>query len=147
MVVQIHALDKELPTWTGDVEASVSLNTLNNLCKQKVGYIQIEQKHASLIHDILAIALFKSASEDRKNFLPVLQYCNKNVLLELVRPAGCNHEFYTSLVKINDEFRECGKVFVYRLTSYWSKDWEHPLQPIALFREKSQKYLVAKQNQ
>ena len=102
-----------------------------------------------MIPDVLTIVLFKCTAEVIEDFFPVHQICKENVLLELMRPTGdSNCEFYTSLEEVNKitdfKNREVGKVLVYRLAHYWSKDWEHPLQPIALFREKSEKYLVTK---
>ena len=147
MVVQSHALDEELPSWAGSIDADITMDALNNLCKQKFGYIQKKLKIASLIHDVLTIVLFKCAAEVREDFLPVVQNCKENVLLELMRPPENIHcEFYTSLSKVkkNEEFRDVEKVLVYRLAHHWSKDWEHPLQPTKLFKDKAEKYMTTK---
>ena len=144
MVVQSHALDEELPVWAGYLDACISKYTLNNLYKQKFGYIQKESKNARLLHDVLTIVLFKCAAELKEDYLPVLQKSNETVLLELMRPPGDSYcEFYTSLAKVkqNEEFRENGKVLVYRLAHHWTKNWEHPLQSIAIFREKAEEYM------
>ena len=147
MAVQMHALDEELPAFSGSIDASLSMNALNNLCKQKVGYIKKESKYARLIHDVLTIVLFKCTAELKEDFLPVLQNSNETVLLELMRPPEDSHcEFYTPLVKVkkNEEFREVVKVLVYRLAYHWTKNWEHPLQSIAIFKEKAEKYICQK---
>nr|XP_022312288.1 uncharacterized protein LOC111117454 isoform X2 [Crassostrea virginica] len=143
MVVQSHALDEELQSWAGLIETNVTKDALNNLCKQKFGYIQKESKNARLIHDVLTIVLFKCTAELKEDFLPVVQQSHKTVLLELMRPPDDIHcEFYTSLAKVkkNEDFREVGKVLLHRLAHDWTKNWEHPLQSTAIFKEKSEKY-------
>ena len=144
MVVQNHALDKEIPVWAGYIDAYITKDALNNLCKKTFRYIQKKSKNASLIHDVLTIVLFKCAAEFKEEFLPVLRNCTERVLLEFMRPYGdSNCEFYTSLAKVrkNEEFRENAKVLVYRLAHHWTKNWEHPLQSTAIFREKAEEYM------
>ena len=144
MVVQNHALDEEIPVWAGYIDAYITKDALNNLCKQKFGYIKKESKNARLIHDVLTIVLFKCTAELKEDFFPIVQYSNVTVLLELMRPPGDSCcEFYTSLAKVrkNEEFRENAKVLVYRLAHHWTKNWEHPLQSTAIFREKAEEYM------
>nr|XP_022344027.1 uncharacterized protein LOC111137072 isoform X3 [Crassostrea virginica] len=44
MVVQSQALNEELPHWVGHLDADITKDALNNLCKQKFGYIKMKRR-------------------------------------------------------------------------------------------------------
>ena len=147
MVVQSHALDEELPSWAGSIDADITIDALNNLCKQKFEYIQTREKNASLRHDILTIVLFKCAAEHDNVFLAVLNHSKENVLQELMRSSfKCDCEFYTSFKErkeITLIFKWVGKTLVKRLAPHE----KHPLHETDLFKEKAKKYMCSNHNQ
>lgn len=73
---------------------------------------------------MLTIVLFKSAAETKETFLPVVQKCLVDIIIQLLTPANGTYgnlycEFKGAANK-NYQFRDCGKICVLRLAEKYN---------------------------
>lgn len=148
MCVQQHNIEEEPKEWAGHMSAEISKNNLMNLAKTS-SLLQVENKIATPAHELLTTALIKCAAETKELFLPMLQLCESDVFLQLLRPADSPHSElyfeYTSMYDSNESkkySRDIGKMCAYRLTQKFKKEEiNHPLMTVELVKEKYFHYL------
>lgn len=89
-------------------------------------------------------ALFKSVAERIHIFLPVLQVCNSDVFLQLLRPSDGSHSdlYYKYIYMLSKLSRDVGKTCAYRLACIYTKqEIAHPLMSVELVKDKYIQYL------
>lgn len=83
MCVQQHNLEEELETWASHISVEITKHNLLNLAKTSC-LIHVDNKIATLAHDLLTTVLFKCAAEKKEIFFPVLQLCQSDVFHQLL---------------------------------------------------------------
>lgn len=105
----------------------------------------IEVEAASLTHEILSVALFKSAADKKEILSPVLLNCEVDLIIQLLRPAdSIQSEILCEFMDAskNSQFRESAKACVFQLArKHKEEEINHPLRTIGFVEEKLKKYL------
>lgn len=143
MCVQQHNLEEEPKNWAGIMSVEMTKHNLNELAKTS-GFLKVNDKTASLVHELLTTVLIKSASESEVLVLPVLQMCKNDVVIQLLRPAGSTHnDLYLEYMNHTNELsKNIGKICAYRLAKIYEKQGiTHPLVTVELVHEKYVEYL------
>lgn len=145
--VQQHNLEEEPRMWAGQISAEISKHNLMEVAKTS-GLLHVDTRRATLAHELLTTVLFKSAIEKREMVFPVLQMCDIEVFIQLLRPTDNTHndlylEFpYTDSSQIS---RDAGKICAYRLAQIYTKqEITHPLMKVEFVKKKYYKYLYRK---
>lgn len=143
MCVQQHNLEEEpAETLHGHISAEITKPNLMDLAKTSC-LLHVENKIATLAHDLLTTVLFKCAAEKTEIFSPVLQLCQSDVFLQLLRPAGSTDSdlYFEYLPDVKN--RNVGKMCTYRLACmYKNQEINHPLMAVELVKDKYAKYLT-----
>lgn len=133
MCVQQHNLEEEPEKWAGYISADITKHNLMELCKTS-GLLQVENEIATLAHDLLTTVLLKTATENRDIFLPVLEVCDIDVFLQLLRPTVSTHsDLY---LEFPDTYssrysRDAGKICAKRMVQVYEKqEITHPLMTV-----------------
>ena len=142
LCVQTHNSDTEVNPWAGFIDADVTNKAIEDTIQRNPGYFHTEMLKTTLKHDILTIALFKSAAVDLGLiFRPVIENCGTNILLELLRPGTETEcEFYTRLQRKRDK-----NSVIHKIGRVCGRQWEqmnHPLQSDECFKCRYEKYLT-----
>ncbi|XP_052713510.1 uncharacterized protein LOC128187251 [Crassostrea angulata] len=147
MCVQEHNCEEEPTEWAGLISADISKYALAEIFST-TGYVLFETKTATLAHDILTTAIYKSAAMMHEYLIIVVQQSKIDMLLQLLRPPGSsNNDLSCDFIDVHKsrEFKRIGKVFVERYASKYREhdinDIFHPLQTLYFIREKYLKYL------
>ncbi|XP_062573849.1 uncharacterized protein LOC134235715 [Saccostrea cucullata] len=149
MCVIKHKHGDELTSWAGTVDAFLTKDAFQNVAKMS-GFVRVENGVEKLSHEVLTIALFKAAASVEEVFLPVVQHCEIEILLQLIRPneySNINTEFTYSFAypqANKTQVRNIGKRLVKRFADAFKADWDnmkHPLKDHAFFKEKFERYL------
>ncbi|XP_062581664.1 uncharacterized protein LOC134243425 isoform X2 [Saccostrea cucullata] len=145
-----HEYGNELAEWAISINAFVSKEYLQKTASNFPGFIRFENGSVTLRHEVLNIALLKATSHVDADFLPVVQKCELEFLLQLMRPAGSgNTEFsccFPYPEKGNTKYRKIGKFLVKRFADSFKTNWEsmeHPLKKHEFFVEKYTRYLTS----
>ncbi|XP_061196635.1 uncharacterized protein LOC133204910 [Saccostrea echinata] len=150
MCVRKHKDDDELTSWAGSLEANLTRNTLQNIATKMSGFFRVENGVTTISHEVLTIALFRATSYVETVFLPVIQNCEIEILLQLMRPSeSSNTEFSCGFPnpEKNTQNRNICKFIVKRFADAFKSDWgsmEHPLKHHTLFEEKFSRYVTSK---
>lgn len=130
--------------WAGQISAEISKHNLMEVAKTS-GLLHVDTKRATLAHELLTTVLFKSAVKKNQMVLPVLQMCDIDVFLQLLRPTASAHsdlylEFtYPDSSQIS---RDAGKMCAYRLAQIYTKqEITHPLINVDFVKKKYLEYL------
>lgn len=92
MCVQQHNIEEEPKIWAGQISADITKHNVMELPKFKTsGLLQFENKSVILAHELLTSALFNPAIDEIHIILPVLQVCDSDVFLQLLRPSDGSH--------------------------------------------------------
>lgn len=132
--------------WIRETNADITKDAITKMFTTS-GYVHVEGNTATLAHNILTIALFKSAAEADEYLLRVVENCDVDVMLQLLRPLGTAHnDLYCDFMDVNKKKisnqRTMAKTFVYRYASkYRYNERVHPLFMIEFVSEKYHKYL------
>lgn len=138
MCVQQHNIEEEPEKWPGFISAEITKHSLIDLAKTS-GLLQVENKRVTLAHELLTAALFKSAAERIHIFLPVLQVCDSDVFLQLLRPSdGCQSGlYYIYNYDLSKLSKKVGKMCAYRLACIYKKqEIAHPLMSVELVKNR-----------
>lgn len=131
--------------WIRETSADITTDAITKMFTTS-GYVYVEDNTASLAHDILTIALFKSAAEADEYLLRVVENCDVDVMLQLFRSPGTAHnDLYCDFMDLNKKKipnqRTMAKEFVNRFASkYRDIKMVHPLFKIDFVSEKYPKY-------
>lgn len=142
MCVQQHNIEEEPKTWAGLISEHISKHNVMNLAKIS-GLLQVKNKIVTFAHELLTTALFKSVAEEFQIFLPVIQMCDRNVFLQLLRPSDtCNThgDLHCEYLYNNDgsrRIRDVGRMCAFRLANNYKKQEEikHPLMAIDFVKD------------
>uniref|UniRef100_A0A8W8JTH5 DZIP3-like HEPN domain-containing protein n=1 Tax=Magallana gigas TaxID=29159 RepID=A0A8W8JTH5_MAGGI len=146
MCVQRHNCQEEPMKWIRETDADITKDAITKMFTTS-GCVYVEDNTASLAHDILTIALFKSAAEADEYLLRVVENCDVDVMLQLLRSPGTAHndlccDFMDVNNKKRSNHRKMAKEFVYRFASkYRDIKMVHPLFKIKFVSEKYSKYV------
>nr|XP_034339450.1 uncharacterized protein LOC105341280 isoform X7 [Crassostrea gigas] len=144
MCVQQHNIEEEPENWVGFISVDITKHNLMQLSKTS-GLFRVENKIATLAHEILTTVLFKCAAEKTLIFLPALQLCKIDVFLQLLRPTDSTHrDFYFEYIfNDNSNFsKDIGKMCAYRLSQEYKKhETAHPLMTVEIVKNKYEEYL------
>lgn len=146
MCVQRHNCQEEPMKWSREIGKNITKDAITKMFTTS-GCVYVEDNTASLAHDILTIVLFKSAAEADEYSLRVVENCDVDVMLQLLRfPGTAHNDLYCDFMDVNKKKipnqRTMAKEFVYRFASkYRNIEMEHPLFMIWFVREKYPKYL------
>lgn len=144
MCVQQHNLEEEPEMWAGFISAEITKRNLMDVAKTS-GLLHVNTKSATPAHELLTTILFKSAIEKRELILPVLQKCDIDVFIQLLRPTDSTHsDLYLEFTYTDSsEFsKDVGKMCSCRLIQKYSKQEKvHPLMTVELVKKKYIKYL------
>lgn len=138
MCVQEHNSDKEPEEWAGLINADISKPKLKDITTAS-GYVKMEGNEETLVHDILAIVLFKSAAETPVEiFKPVVERCKLDFMLQILRPDSTHNDLYCGFMNVDkkSDFREIGKKFVDRCVIDQTLDLGHPLRTLEFVQKK-----------
>lgn len=140
MCVQQHKLEEEPEKWAGYIFAEITKHTLMDLAKTSC-LLLVDNKIATLAHDLLTTVLFKCAAEQTEIFFPVLQLCQSDVFLQLLRPtSSTNSDLYFEYLP-DLKNKDVGRMCTYRLARMDKKqEINHPLMVVELVKEKFAKY-------
>lgn len=147
MCVQQHNIEDGPEKWAGLIDVLISKhNVMNSARISKL--LHVKNKIVTLAHELLTTALFKSAADDYYIVLPVIQLCDRNVFLQLLRPSDtCNThgDLYCEYLYNNYErsrSREVGEICASRLAdNYKKQEIKHPLMAIDFVKDKYLDYL------
>lgn len=145
MCVQRHNCQEEPMKWIRETSADITKDAITKMFTTS-GYVYVEDNTASLAHDILTIALFKSAAEADEYLLRVVENCDVDVMLQLFRSPGTAHnDLYCDFMDVNKKKisnqRTMAKEFVCRFASkYRNIEMVHPLFKIEFVSEKYPKF-------
>lgn len=142
MCVQQHNLEEQPEKWAGHISAEITKHNLMDLAKTSC-LLHVDNKIATLAHDLLTTVLFKCAAEQTEIFSPVLQLCQSDVFLQLLRPtSSTNSDFYFEYLP-DSKNRDVGRMCTYRLARMDKKqEINHPLMEVELVKEKYAKYSI-----
>lgn len=101
MCVQRHNCQEEPMKWSREIGKDITKDAITKIFIIS-GYVYVEADTAALAHDILTIALFKSAAN---NFLlRVVENCDVDMMLQLLKPpsAALNY-LYCDFMDVNNE--------------------------------------------
>lgn len=147
MCVQQHNIEKEPENWAGCIGAEISKRNVMSLAKSS-GLLQVKNKIVTLAHELLTTALLKSVADEFCILLPVIQKCDINVFLQLLRPSDtCNThgDLYFEYLYNNDERSSnsyVGRMCAYRLgVNYKIQEIKHPLMAVDFVKCKYLTYL------
>lgn len=143
MCVQQHNIEEEPEDWAGEISADISKQTLMDLTKTS-GFLQVDNKRATLAHELLTTVLMKSVAGTREISLPVFKMCKRDVFLQLLRPTdSTNSDLYVEYRNdLSKQSKYEGKMCAYRLAEiYKEQETAHPLMTVELVKERYQKYL------
>lgn len=147
MCVQQHNIEKEPENWAGCIGAEISKRNVMSLAKSS-GLLQVKNKVVTLAHELLTTALLKSVADEFCILLPVIQKCDINVFLQLLRPSDtCNThgDLYFEYLYNNDERSSniyVGRMCAYRLgVNYKIQEIKHPLMAVDFVKCKYLTYL------
>lgn len=146
MCVQRHNCQEEPMKWIRETSADITKDAITKMFTTS-GYVYVEDNTATLAHDILTIALFKSAAEADEYLLRVVENSEVDMMLQLLRPPGTAHnDLYCTFMDVNNKEnvnqRTIAKKFVYRYASkYGEIQMDHPLFTIDFVRDKYPRYL------
>nr|XP_034339424.1 uncharacterized protein LOC105339430 isoform X4 [Crassostrea gigas] len=146
MCVQRHNCQEEPMKWSREIGKDITKDAITKMFTTS-GCVYVEDNTASLAHDILTIALFKSAAEADEYLLRVVENCDVDVMLQLFRSPGTAHnDLYCDFMDVNKKKipnqRTMAKEFVYRFASkYRNIEMVHPLFKTEFVSEKYPKYL------
>lgn len=140
MCVQQHNLEEKPKAWAGHISAEIAEHNLMDLAKTSCLF-HVENKIAILAHDLLTTVLFKCAAERTEIFFPVLQLCQSDVFLQLLRPTGSTYSdlYFEYLPDVKN--RDVGRMCTYRLARMYKKqEIDHPMMAVELVKEKYVRY-------
>nr|XP_034338180.1 uncharacterized protein LOC105324417 [Crassostrea gigas]XP_034338181.1 uncharacterized protein LOC105324417 [Crassostrea gigas] len=144
MCVQQHNIEEEPENWVGVISLDITKHNLIQLSKTS-GLFRVENKIATLAHELLTTVLFKCAAEKKEILLPVLQLCKIDVFLQLLRPTDSTHRDFYFEYTFNDcsEFsKRIGKMCAYRLSQkYKNHEIAHPLMTVEIVKNRYVAYL------
>lgn len=143
MCVQRHNFEEEPKEWSQQIYADITKHYLMDLAKTS-DLVQVDTNIVTLGHELLTVVLFKSIVDTKEIFLPVLQNCESDVFLQLLRPTGstCSDIFYEYTCTDDENSRDIGKMCAFRLAGiYYYRENSHPLMTVQLIREKYCHYL------
>ncbi|XP_061196637.1 uncharacterized protein LOC133204911 [Saccostrea echinata] len=146
MCVRKHKYGDELTSWAGTLDPYLNEEALTNTASKMPWLIRVDNGVETLYHEVLTIALFKATAHDEMLFLPVVQNCEIEILLQLMRPTDSfNTEFSCGFAnpKKNTQARIIGKHLVKRFADKFMSKWdsiEHPLKHHELFEAKFDHY-------
>lgn len=146
MCVQRHNCQEEPMKWIRETSADITKDAITKMFTTS-GYVYVEDNTATLAHDILTIALFKSAAEADEYLLRVVENSEVDMMLQLLRSPGTAHnDLYCTFMDVNNKEnvnqRTIAKEFVYRYASkYGEIQMDHPLFTIDFVRNKYPRYL------
>lgn len=146
MCVQEHACEEEPETWAGKINAKITKQNLMDLAKTS-GLLQVENTKATLAHELLTTALFKSANKSPTLFLPVLEVCKRDVILQILRPTGSTSVdlYFEYEYDGSNHSRDILKMGAYRFAIFYQqRDVKHPMMKVELFKDKYSEYLRRK---
>lgn len=132
--------------WIRETSADITKDAITKMFTTS-GYVYVEDNTATLAHDILTIALFKSAAEADEYLLRVVENSEVDMMLQFLRPPGTAHnDLYCTFMDVNNKEnvnqRTIAKKFVYRYASkYGEIQMDHPLFTIDFVRDKYPRYL------
>lgn len=122
MCVQQHNIEEEPEKWAGFISVHISKRNVMNLAKIS-DLIQVKNKIVTLTHELLTTALFRSVADEFHIFLQVIQMCDRNVFLQLLRPSDtCNThgDLHCEYLYDNDgsrRIRDVGRMCAFRLAN------------------------------
>lgn len=148
MCVQQHTIEEEPETWAGQLSADITKHNLMDIVKSS-GLLHVDTKRATLAHELLTTVLFKSLFKGAVIdifFLHVLQKCDRDVFLQLLRPTDSTpSDLYVDIMfDKSDNSTSVGKMCAYKLAKIYPKsnitDNAHPLMKIELVEGKYYAY-------
>nr|XP_034339446.1 uncharacterized protein LOC105341280 isoform X3 [Crassostrea gigas] len=149
MCVQQHNIEEEPEKWAGFISVDITKHNLMQLSKTS-GLLCVENKIATLAHELLTTVLFKCAAEKTLIFLPALQFCKIDVFLQLLRPTDSTHrDFYFEYIfnDCSNFSKDIGKMCAYRLAQEYKKhETAHPLMTVEIVKIKYVEYLKREPN-
>lgn len=144
MCVQQHNLEEEPKEWSGQISADITKQNLTNIAKTS-GLLHVDTKRATLAHELLTTVLFKPAIEKKEMVLPVIQNCDIDVFIQLLRPTDSTHsDLYLEFTYTDSSqpSKDAGKKCAYRLTQKYTKqEIVHPLMTVEFIKKKYLEYL------
>lgn len=144
MCVQQHNIEEEPEKWAGFISVDITKHNLMQLSKTS-GLLCVENKIATLAHELLTTVLFKCAAEKKETLLPVLQVCKIDVFLQLLRPTDSTHrDFYFGYIfnDCSDFSKDIGKRCAYRLAQeFKTHETAHTLMTVEIVKNKYVEYL------
>lgn len=143
MCVQQHNLEEEPKKWTGNISVEITKHNLMDLAKKSM-LLQVYNKRATLAHELLTTVLFKAAADKIEIFLPVLEMCESDVFIQLLRPTDSTHsDLYFEYINDFSGFsKDVGKMCAYRLARKYKKQTTvHPLMTVENVMNKYIEYL------
>lgn len=146
MCVQRHNCQEEPMKWIREKSEDITKDSIEKNFTTS-GYVYVEANTATLAHDILTIALFKSAGKADEYLERVVENCEVDMMLQLLRPPGTAlNDLYCDFMDVNDKEksnqRTIAKEFIYRYASkYREIKTVHPLFTIEFVKEKYPNYL------
>lgn len=146
MCVQRHNCQEEPMEWIREKSKDITKDAIEEIFTTS-GYVYFEANTATLAHDILTIALFKSAAKADEYLVRVVENCEVDMMLQLLRPPGTAHnDLYCDFMDVydmdNSNQRTIAKIFVYRYASkYREIKMVHPLLTMEFVKEKYLNYI------
>lgn len=134
MCVQQHNIEKEQVQYTDHISAQILMNLA-----ETSGLLQVENKVVTLAHELLTVTLLKSAAALIDNFLPVLEMCDSDIFLQLLRPAdGPPSDLYVEYMFDESTYsKSVIKMCADKLAKkYKTENITHPLMKIELVGKK-----------
>ncbi|XP_062569822.1 uncharacterized protein LOC134231871 [Saccostrea cucullata] len=154
MCVRKHEYGNELPEWIGSINAFLTKESLQKTATNLPGFVRVENGSVTLRHEVLNIALLKATAYADTDFLPVVQKCDLEILLQLMRPAESGNTEFSCCFAYpepdNTKYRNIGKFLVKRFADAFKTNWEnmeHPLKKHDFFVKKYKRYLSSNPKQ
>lgn len=143
MCVQQHTIEEEpAEKGAGSISVDISKRNVMNLAKIS-SLLKVKNQIVTLAHELLTTALLKSVADEFHIFLPVIQICDRNVFLQLLRPSDTRNthgDLYCEYLYNNDgsrKIRDVGIMCAFRLANNYKKQEEikHPLMAIDFVKD------------
>lgn len=143
MCVQQHNIKEKPEEWAGQISADITEHNLMDIAKSS-GLLHVDTKRATLAHELLTTVLFKSAIENNEMVLPVLQMCDIDVFIQLLRPTDSTlSDLYLEFTWTDSSqiSKDAGKKCAKRLAQKYTKqEITHPLMNVEFVKKKCSDY-------